>query len=77
MAVPKITDYEIQEKLGAGSYATVYKARHKVSEMSQRSLFWDSQRVHSVLIFACIAEDEHIPRHQVRAEVVAFQVSHG
>ncbi|CAD7084987.1 unnamed protein product [Hermetia illucens] len=29
MAVPKITDYEIQEKLGAGSYATVYKARHK------------------------------------------------
>lgn len=29
MSVPKITEYEIQEKLGAGSYATVYKARHK------------------------------------------------
>ncbi|XP_034116860.1 serine/threonine-protein kinase ULK3 isoform X2 [Drosophila nasuta] len=29
MALPRITDYEILEKLGAGSYATVYKARHK------------------------------------------------
>ncbi|KAH8397700.1 hypothetical protein KR215_010098 [Drosophila sulfurigaster] len=29
MALPRITDYEILEKLGAGSYATVYKTRHK------------------------------------------------
>ncbi|KAH8340622.1 hypothetical protein KR059_002742 [Drosophila kikkawai] len=29
MSLPKITDFEILEKLGAGSYATVYKARHK------------------------------------------------
>jgi len=30
MSLPRITDFEILEKLGAGSYATVYKARHKV-----------------------------------------------
>ena len=30
MSIPKITDYELQEKLGSGTYATVYKARHKV-----------------------------------------------
>lgn len=29
MSLPRITDYEILEKLGAGSYASVYKARHK------------------------------------------------
>ncbi|XP_017075211.1 serine/threonine-protein kinase ULK3 [Drosophila eugracilis] len=29
MSLPRITDFEILEKLGAGSYATVYKARHK------------------------------------------------
>ncbi|KAH8272646.1 hypothetical protein KR044_008486 [Drosophila immigrans] len=29
MALPLITDYEILEKLGAGSYASVYKARDK------------------------------------------------
>ncbi|XP_068156859.1 serine/threonine-protein kinase ULK3 isoform X1 [Drosophila tropicalis] len=29
MSLPRITDYEILEKLGAGSYATVFKARHK------------------------------------------------
>ncbi|XP_032597665.1 serine/threonine-protein kinase ULK3 isoform X1 [Drosophila grimshawi] len=29
MSLPRITDYEILEKLGVGSYATVYKARHK------------------------------------------------
>lgn len=30
MSLPRITDFDILEKLGAGSYATVYKARHKV-----------------------------------------------
>lgn len=30
MDLPRITDFEILEKLGAGSYATVYRARHKV-----------------------------------------------
>uniref|UniRef100_A0A1A9WVH6 Serine/threonine-protein kinase ULK3 n=1 Tax=Glossina brevipalpis TaxID=37001 RepID=A0A1A9WVH6_9MUSC len=29
MDLPRITDFEILEKLGVGSYATVYKARHK------------------------------------------------
>uniref|UniRef100_A0A1A9VVF5 Serine/threonine-protein kinase ULK3 n=1 Tax=Glossina austeni TaxID=7395 RepID=A0A1A9VVF5_GLOAU len=29
MDLPRITDFEILEKLGAGSYATVYRARHK------------------------------------------------
>ncbi|EDW66511.2 serine/threonine-protein kinase ULK3 [Drosophila virilis] len=29
MSLPRITDYEILEKLGVGSYASVYKARHK------------------------------------------------
>ncbi|KAH8295331.1 hypothetical protein KR018_009993 [Drosophila ironensis] len=29
MSLPRITDFEILEKLGAGSYATVYKVRHK------------------------------------------------
>ncbi|XP_030243701.1 serine/threonine-protein kinase ULK3 [Drosophila navojoa] len=29
MTLPRITDYDIQEKLGVGSYASVYKARHK------------------------------------------------
>ncbi|XP_075145445.1 unc-51 like kinase 3 homolog Aduk [Haematobia irritans] len=28
-ALPRITDFEILEKLGEGSYATVYRARHK------------------------------------------------
>lgn len=31
MALPRITDFEILEKLGEGSYASVYKARHKVT----------------------------------------------
>ncbi|BFF92022.1 serine/threonine-protein kinase ULK3 [Drosophila madeirensis] len=29
MSLPRITDYDILEKLGVGSYASVYKARHK------------------------------------------------
>ncbi|XP_017849607.1 serine/threonine-protein kinase ULK3 [Drosophila busckii] len=29
MSLPLITDYDILEKLGVGSYASVYKARHK------------------------------------------------
>ncbi|XP_004537882.1 serine/threonine-protein kinase ULK3 isoform X2 [Ceratitis capitata] len=29
MTLPRITDYELMEKLGVGSYSTVYKARHK------------------------------------------------
>ncbi|XP_030375945.1 serine/threonine-protein kinase ULK3 [Scaptodrosophila lebanonensis] len=29
MSLPRITDFDILEKLGVGSYATVYKARHK------------------------------------------------
>lgn len=29
-ATPKITDYDLLEKLGAGSYATVFKAKHRV-----------------------------------------------
>ncbi|KAH8417066.1 hypothetical protein KR222_002566 [Zaprionus bogoriensis] len=29
MSLPRITDYEILEKLGVGSYASVYKALHK------------------------------------------------
>lgn len=32
MTIPKISDYEIQEKLGIGSYATVYKAKHKKTQ---------------------------------------------
>ncbi|KAI8123210.1 serine/threonine-protein kinase ULK3 [Lucilia cuprina] len=32
MALPRITDFEILEKLGVGSYATVYKAKHKKSK---------------------------------------------
>uniref|UniRef100_A0A1I8MKH6 Serine/threonine-protein kinase ULK3 n=1 Tax=Musca domestica TaxID=7370 RepID=A0A1I8MKH6_MUSDO len=32
MALPRITDFEILEKLGEGSYATVYRARHKKSK---------------------------------------------
>lgn len=31
MSLPRITDYDILEKLGVGSYASVYKVRHKVS----------------------------------------------
>lgn len=29
MTLPRITDYDLLEKLGVGSYSTVYKARHK------------------------------------------------
>lgn len=29
MSIPRITDYELLEKLGEGSYSTVYKAKHK------------------------------------------------
>ncbi|XP_054734610.1 serine/threonine-protein kinase ULK3 isoform X2 [Anastrepha obliqua] len=29
MSLPRITDYDLLEKLGVGSYSTVYKARHK------------------------------------------------
>ncbi|XP_037945690.1 serine/threonine-protein kinase ULK3-like [Teleopsis dalmanni] len=29
MSLPRITDYEILDKLGVGSYATVFKVRHK------------------------------------------------
>ncbi|XP_067619445.1 serine/threonine-protein kinase ULK3 isoform X2 [Eurosta solidaginis] len=29
MTLPRITDFELLEKLGVGSYSTVYKARHK------------------------------------------------
>ncbi|XP_055851733.1 serine/threonine-protein kinase ULK3 [Episyrphus balteatus] len=29
MSIPRITEYEILEKLGVGSYSTVYKAKHK------------------------------------------------
>ena len=34
MALPRITDFEVLEKLGVGSYATVYKAKHKVSKIN-------------------------------------------
>ncbi|XP_036322967.1 serine/threonine-protein kinase ULK3 isoform X2 [Rhagoletis pomonella] len=29
MSLPRITDYDLLDKLGVGSYSTVYKARHK------------------------------------------------
>ncbi|XP_055697118.1 serine/threonine-protein kinase ULK3-like [Phlebotomus papatasi] len=32
MAVPKITDYEMLEKLGSGSYATVYRCQKKATK---------------------------------------------
>lgn len=40
MALPRITDYDILEKLGVGSYASVYKARHKVS--CKHTIYFDS-----------------------------------
>lgn len=66
MSLPRITDYEILEKLGVGSYASVYKARHKVSSSIQ--LFCEIsylKHIHSYILI----EGTHLSCHQIRGNV--------
>lgn len=49
MALPHVTDFDILDKLGVGSYAIVYKARQKASINENHISFTTKTRSFSLI----------------------------
>lgn len=70
---PRIGDFQLLDKLGCGTYASVYRCYLKESAHNSYSVF---TFVHVIIWFFLIAElkGQGVPGHQVRGQVEALQV---